>query len=318
MQMSFSETLALDRHQKLLEAFCKATGIAGAIIDLDGNVMVGAQWQRICTDFHRKNEETCKKCIESDVILANRLSKDKKYTLYECKNGLIDAAAPIIVEGEHVANAFIGQFLTAPPDKDKFRAFARKYGFDSKDYLKALKHVPIVEKKRLPDLTNFVKLFAEVVSESYLEQRVQKEQAKELEKKTQAIQDLSTPVVRVWDGIVAAPLIGLMDGERAELLMERFLGAIVETKSPLALLDITGVPDVDTQSAQYFIDAVNAANMVGAEVILTGVSPSIAQTLIQLGIGLKGIKTRNSFADGLRLALSLQQKEKAVLLSEGV
>jgi len=119
------------------------------------------------------------------------------------------------------------------------------------------------------------------------------------------IMELSTPVIQVWDGIVAAPIIGTLDSHRTQLFMERLLEAIVETKSPVALVDITGVPTIDTATAQHIIDTINAVKLLGAQVIITGVSPIIAQTLVHLGIDLSGILTRTSLAQGLGVALDL-------------
>lgn len=120
---------------------------------------------------------------------------------------------------------------------------------------------------------------------------------------SEEILELSTPVVQLWDGIVAAPIIGTLDSQRTQLFMERLLETIVETKSPVALVDITGVPAIDTATAQHLIDTINAVKLLGATVIITGVSPSIAQTLVHLGIDLSDIITRSSLAEGLKVAL---------------
>lgn len=121
----------------------------------------------------------------------------------------------------------------------------------------------------------------------------------------QEILELSTPVVQVWEGILIAPLIGMLDSQRTEQFMERFLDGIVETRSAVALVDITGVPAVDTQTAQHLIEAITAARLLGTRVILTGVRPPIAQTLVHLGVDLAEIETRSSMAAGLRLALGM-------------
>jgi len=117
------------------------------------------------------------------------------------------------------------------------------------------------------------------------------------------ILELSTPVVQVWDGVVAAPIIGTLDSHRTQMFMERLLQAIVDTKSPVALVDITGVPAIDTATAQHLIDTINSVKLLGAQVVITGVSPAIAQTLVHLGIDLTGIMTRSSLADGIKVAL---------------
>jgi rsbT co-antagonist protein RsbR len=122
-------------------------------------------------------------------------------------------------------------------------------------------------------------------------------------RQAQEILEVSTPVVQVWDGVIAAPLIGTLDSQRTEQFMERLLQRIVETNSPVALVDITGVPTLDTQTAQHLIETVTAVRMVGAQVVLTGVRPALAQTLVHLGIDLSNVITRSSLSAGLRVAL---------------
>lgn len=110
------------------------------------------------------------------------------------------------------------------------------------------------------------------------------------------------PIVQVWEGVVLVPLIGTLDSQRTQQLMERLLSRIAETASPVAILDITGVPTVDTQTAQHLVETTAAVRLLGAEVILTGVRPAIAQTLVHLGIDLSTMTTRGSLAAGLRTA----------------
>ena len=131
----------------------------------------------------------------------------------------------------------------------------------------------------------------------------QKEAEELIRRQTEEILELSTPVVQVWKGLVIAPLIGTLDSQRTQHFMERFLNGITETESPMALLDITGVPTVDTQTAQHLLEAITAAKLLGTRVILTGVRPAIAQTLVHLGINLSEIETQASLTAGLKLAL---------------
>ncbi|MBN1103618.1 MAG: PocR ligand-binding domain-containing protein [Deltaproteobacteria bacterium] len=168
----------LDNSQRLLDSFCDAVGIAAAIIDLEGRVLVGSRWQRICTHFHRVNEETFKRCIESDTQLANALEQGKRFSVYECRNGLTDAASPILIEGDHIANVFVGQFLLKEPDTDLFRRQAAAYGFDEADYLNALCEVPIIEEEKLSAVLGFLTSFAETVAKMGFD-RVKQMEAKE-------------------------------------------------------------------------------------------------------------------------------------------
>jgi rsbT co-antagonist protein RsbR len=117
--------------------------------------------------------------------------------------------------------------------------------------------------------------------------------------------ELSTPVIKVWDKILTLPIIGTLDSRRAQLMMEALLQKVVETGSTIAILDITGVKMMDTLVANHLIKTVTAARLMGARCILTGVSPVIAQTMVQLGIDLTQITTRAQMADGIKLALEM-------------
>jgi PAS domain S-box-containing protein len=175
-----TDLIDIEKTQKLLENFHSAVGVAAAIIDLEGVVLVTSRWQRLCTDFHRANEVTRKRCIESDTVLANQLLDGKPFSLYRCQNGLTDAASPIIIEGEHLANAFIGQFFIEEPDLGFFRRQAKEFGFDESAYLDALPEVPILAKDALPSILSFLTLFAEMIASQGLKQLEQLGIEKEL------------------------------------------------------------------------------------------------------------------------------------------
>jgi rsbT co-antagonist protein RsbR len=115
--------------------------------------------------------------------------------------------------------------------------------------------------------------------------------------------ELSTPVVKLWDGILGLPMIGTLDSARTQIVMESLLQKIVETGSALAIIDITGVPTVDTLTAQHLLKTVTAARLMGAECIISGIRPQIAQTIVHLGVDLGDVTTKASLADALALAL---------------
>jgi rsbT co-antagonist protein RsbR len=117
--------------------------------------------------------------------------------------------------------------------------------------------------------------------------------------------ELSTPVVKLWEGVVAVPLVGTLDSARAQVVMERLLQTLVDTGSPYAIIDITGVPAVDTQVAQHILKTVVAARLMGADCIISGIRPQIAQTIVALGIEFGDIATKSSLADALRHVLKL-------------
>ena len=118
--------------------------------------------------------------------------------------------------------------------------------------------------------------------------------------------ELSTPVVQLWEGILALPLVGTLDSERAEVIMENLLQGIVDKGSGVAIIDITGVPAVDTQVAQHLIKTVSAARLMGAQCIISGIRPQIARTMAQLGVSFEGVVTTASLADALAHAFRLR------------
>jgi rsbT co-antagonist protein RsbR len=123
--------------------------------------------------------------------------------------------------------------------------------------------------------------------------------------------ELSTPVVKLWDGVLALPLIGTLDSARTQVVMESLLTAIVETNSQVAIIDITGVPTVDTLVAQHLIKTITAARLMGADCFLSGIRPAIAQTIVHLGIDLVDVQTKAKLSDAF--AVALQRLGKAVV-----
>ena len=115
--------------------------------------------------------------------------------------------------------------------------------------------------------------------------------------------ELSTPVVKLWDGVLALPLIGTLDSARTQVVMESLLSTIVETNSQIAIIDITGVPTVDTLVAQHLIKTITAARLMGADCYLSGIRPAIAQTIVHLGIDLVEVQTKAKLSDAFALAL---------------
>ena len=133
----------------------------------------------------------------------------------------------------------------------------------------------------------------------------QKSREQVIQRQQQELLELSTPVVKIWDGILAVPLIGTLDSERTQVVMESLLQRIVETGAGVAIIDITGVPTVDTLVAQHLIKTVQAARLMGADCIISGIRPQIAQTMVHLGIVLQDVVTKASLSDAIAHALRL-------------
>jgi PAS domain S-box-containing protein len=147
------------------------------------------------------------------------------------------------------------------------------------------------------ELRGFGKVTRDLTERRFSEEQIKRQAA--------VILDMATvPIVPIWEGVVLVPLIGTLDSQRSNRLTERLLLRITESGAQVALLDITGVPSIDTNTAQHLIETIAAVRLVGAEVVLTGVRPIIAQTLIHLGIDLSNVITRAGLAAGLRVALA--------------
>jgi rsbT co-antagonist protein RsbR len=131
----------------------------------------------------------------------------------------------------------------------------------------------------------------------------QKTREEVIMRQQQEMMELSTPVVKLWDGVLALPLIGTLDSARTQVVMESLLQKIVETGSEVAIIDITGVPTVDTLVAQHLLKTVTAARLMGADCIISGIRPQIAQTIVHLGVTLSNVSTKASLADAFQVAL---------------
>jgi diguanylate cyclase (GGDEF)-like protein/PAS domain S-box-containing protein len=156
----------------LFESFLVVMGLPVAIIDLKGAVLASSKWQRLCVEFHRANEGTLKRCLESDRSIYAQLEAGKTYSSHQCSNGLIDCASPIVIEGHHLANLFIGQFFVKQPDLDFFKQQQQTFGFDETKYFEAIAEVPVIDEDKLPTiLTLLVDWAQQIAARSLAEKR---------------------------------------------------------------------------------------------------------------------------------------------------
>jgi len=137
----------------------------------------------------------------------------------------------------------------------------------------------------------------------YTTEAYQRSREEVIHRQQQELMELSTPVVKLWEGILAVPLIGTLDSARTQVVMESLLQRIVETEASIAIIDITGVPTVDTLVAQHLLRTVAAARLMGADCIISGIRPQIAQTIVHLGVELHGAATKATLADAILMAL---------------
>ena len=188
-----------------------------------------------------------------------------------------------------------------------------KQGFTTSEtatFVLSLKQ-PIFNAVRREDASDPTALFDDIWKSTLLVDKLalitadafQASREKFIARQQEELMELSTPVVKLWDGILALPIIGTLDSARTQVVMESLLQAVVQTNSRVAIIDITGVPTVDTLVAQHLLKTITAARLMGADCIISGVRPQIAQTIVHLGIDLAGVITKAKLSDAFALAL---------------
>ncbi|MFC1552577.1 PocR ligand-binding domain-containing protein [Candidatus Latescibacterota bacterium] len=164
MHYTLSDLIDVDEVQELTDRLYEATGMPTAVIDIEGEILTGSGWQTLCTDFHRKNIESERMCIESDINIADQIKNGEPNIIHTCPFGLIDAAVKIVIEGKHVGNVFTGQFFFEPPDMSFFSEQAKKFGFDEHEYLKAVSETPVSSEEKVKKNLNFLSHLAGMIS----------------------------------------------------------------------------------------------------------------------------------------------------------
>ena len=174
MRSRLEEMIDVPRIQELTDHLYDSAGIPSAIITMDGEILTGSGWQRICTDFHRKHPGIEQDCIESDIAISKEISDGEPFSMYTCPRGLTDASISIVVEGEHIANAFAGQvFLEQPGDETetRFREQARHFGMDEEAYMEAFREVPVVPIERFRASLLFLANLAGMIASQGLQRK---------------------------------------------------------------------------------------------------------------------------------------------------
>ncbi len=252
--------------------FLEVTGLPVAIIDLQARVLVSSKWQRLCVEFHRDNRGTLARCLESDISLSRQMQEGKPMAIYRCHNGLTDCAAPIIIDGRHVANLFIGQFFVQPPDLTFFRRQQEGFGFDPAAYLEAVAEVPIVAEAKLPAILHLGAGLARQIADLSLARlralRAQAEVERQVAERTRQLSDSEARFHALFDGAIDGILVADLGTQRfvaANPALCRMLGYSAEELCGLGLSDIHPAASLPQVRAQFGRQArgeiITAANL---------------------------------------------------------
>lgn len=308
---TFSELVDIPQLQALMDAFHEVVGMTSGIIDPDGSIVIANGWLDICTKFHRADPRTEARCIESDTYINSRLLDldEGEHVSYTCKNGLSDVAVPVIIDGEHITTIFGGQFFYEGerPDREFFLRQAEEFGFDVDKYMAALDEVPSFSKEQVRKILKYFTLLAKMVTDMGIARLKQKEVERSLEEslfaQQQVLRELSTPVIPVMNGIIVVPLVAGIDSMRARDITRALLAGVSAHRAKVVILDITGVPVVDSGVADHLNKTIMAVRLKGARTIITGISDAVAETMVDLGIDWQGVETLSDLQTGLVSAL---------------
>lgn len=254
--MKLADMFALEELQELCESFSNLFGVATALLDLKGNILIAAGWQQACTNFHRVNAVTSKRCLESDTVLAGNLKAGHAYNAYRCKNGLVDVAVPVRIGGRHVGNLFSGQFFFEAPNYEEFGEQARKVGFDETSYLAAIRKVPVYSEERVRDMMVFLCHMAEMIGETALNNRRLKEANAELERRRLAVEDALFRVAQSEQ-----KLLSILDNLDAYIYLKDTEGRYLFANQPVRELWNASLEDIVGHGDERFFDFQTAANI---------------------------------------------------------
>lgn len=317
-QALFSQVFDLEEIQAIQDAFATATGVASVITDPEGQPLTRpSNFCRLCMDVIRATPKGLANCMHSDAMIGR--PNPAGPIIQPClSGGLVDGGVSIFMGERHIANWLIGQVITGAPDEAIMLSYAHEINADEAEFREALGEVTRMKPEQFEQIAQALRLIARLISRM-AEQNFQQTrdfaalQAGETERELlqgeviaaqqAALRELSTPLIPVAAGVLVMPLVGAIDSRRAQQILEGLLTGIGEQKARAAIIDITGVKVVDTQVAGALLQAAQAARLLGAELILTGISPEVAQTLVQIGADLSGLATRGSLQSGIAYAL---------------
>jgi len=187
MEYRIQDLIDIGLFQELLDRLNDAFCLTTAIVDNESNVITASGWQDVCMKFHRANKDSEFICKKSDRYITEHLQEADPFVIYKCLHGLVDAATPIIVEGKHLANFFIGQAFLEKPDIDFFKKQAEKYGYDEEKFLEAVSKVPVISEEELQNRLGFIRSMTEILAKMGHERLKQIELLNELQKKNREL-----------------------------------------------------------------------------------------------------------------------------------
>lgn len=310
-QITFQDLFDLEQIQAIQDAFAEATGVASIITETDGTpITQPSNFCRLCQDIIRGTEKGLANCMQSDAALG-QVNPDGPIVQPCLSGGLWDGGASITVGDRHIANWLIGQVRDESIEEDKLIDYAHEIGADETEFREALAEVTVMPSEQFEKVSHALFLIARQMSDlaqtAMNQRQARQEQARlqeqVIEAQRAALRELSTPIIPIFEGIIILPLVGGIDSARARDVMRSLLAGIGAYRAKVVILDITGVPLVDSGVADHLNRAMQAARLKGSRTIVSGISDAVAETIVELGIDWSGVHTVRDLQTGLLYAL---------------
>lgn len=228
---------------------------------------------------------------------------------------ILGQSAAVLHHPDDLASGFFDEFHQRVLDEGSISDICNRRRKDGSDFRASVVVTRRDDAEGCP--IGYLLISRDISAEERLRREVD-QKVKELERTNEIIRrqrdeltELSSPVIKVWDGILVLPLIGVLDSSRAQVVTESLLNAIAETESEIVILDISGVPAIDTEVAQHILRTTEAARLMGATPLVSGVRPATAQTIVHMGLTLGASQTSNSLKAALRMALGLLERQRS-------
>jgi PAS domain S-box-containing protein len=306
MKYKLHDLIDMEQFQNLQDRFNAINPFPAAIIDIDGEILTATNWQEICVEFHRKNDQCLIDCIHSDQYIHENIEMAKPAVTYTCPRGLVDSAIPIIIEGVHYGNFFTGQIFLSPPDLEFFRNQATQFGFNEEKYLEAVKKVPVWTREQLRNYQLFIEGLLKIVSDTGLKKLKEAESRRQVEENQEMAK---TILEQMHDGLWIA------DGQN---------GKIIEVNQAMCQMLGYSREEILNKSAEDFETNIPASSIKARdqEIIKTGSARFEANYLKKGGanfdaeVSVKYLPSRNVFYSFHRDISARKKGEAALRKSE--
>jgi anti-anti-sigma regulatory factor/ligand-binding sensor protein len=338
--MQLTEVIDLNEIQSIQDDFARSCNLSSVIFSPNGEPITQFSNPTSFCSLIQSTEKGKTCCQESFRNMDRLVLENPAQSMFYCFVNCGHFVSPIIVNQEHIGTMFAGQFKPGnftEEELNNLKTTAIDIGLPPERLLAEAEHMRIVDESTIGNYASLLSSIVRVIADQgarTLEARTAraqqqqayeelKEKSKQLQnkialieeqnelilKQNKTIQDLSTPILQIWDSVLVLPVIGVVDTRRSMQIMESTLTEITRLQSRFLIMDITGVEVVDTKTADHLIKVVKAARLLGTRCILTGIQSAVAQTLVDLGIGLSDIVTRNNLKEGLKECLRLMRAE---------